>query len=94
MSNNLSTLASSLKAYPNLQNHFLNEEETNLVSAEVSTVELLSQKGVYPYDYVDNFGRFEETQLPSKESFYNELNKTHISDEDYKHAQNIRKILT
>ena len=59
------------------------------MSAEASTVELSSRKGVYPYDYVDNVGRFEETQLPSKESFHNELNKTHISDEDYEHAQNI-----
>ena len=59
------------------------------MSAEASTVELLSRKVVYPYDCGDNFGRFYETQLLSKESFYNEQNKTHISDEDYHCAQNI-----
>uniref|UniRef100_UPI00358EF955 uncharacterized protein n=1 Tax=Myxine glutinosa TaxID=7769 RepID=UPI00358EF955 len=33
------------------------------------------QWGIYPYDYMDSFDRFKETQLPSKENFYNELNK-------------------
>ena len=31
---------------------------------------LLLRKGVYPYEYMDNWERFNETSLPSKESFY------------------------
>ena len=27
-------------------------------------LELMSQKGVYPYDYVDSFEKFNESQLP------------------------------
>ena len=48
------------------------------------------RKGVYPYDYyLDSLKRLSETQLPPKEAFYSKLNKSHISDEDYKHAQNV-----
>ena len=36
--------------------------------------------------------RFKETQLPSKESFYNNLYEKEISDKEYKHAQEIWKI--
>jgi len=28
-------------------------------------LELLKQKGVYPYDYMDSFSRFNERELPS-----------------------------
>ena len=28
---------------------------------------LLLRKGVYPYEYMDNWGRFDENSLPSKE---------------------------
>ena len=31
---------------------------------------LLLRKGVYPYEYMDNWERFNETSLPNKESFY------------------------
>ena len=31
--------------------------------------------------------RFNETSLPPKEAFYSKLNMSHISDNDYKHAQ-------
>ena len=47
-----------------------------------------SQKGVYPYDYMDSFDKFNE-KLPPKEEFYSVLNDEHISDEDYEHAKNI-----
>ena len=31
---------------------------------------LLIQKGIYPYDYMDNWDRFEKTALPPASSFY------------------------
>ena len=40
---------------------------------------------------MDSWERFSETELPDKESFYNELNKEGITDEDYAHAQKVRK---
>ena len=50
---------------------------------------LLLRKGVYPYEYMDSWERFNETELPDKESFYSELNKEGITDEDYVHAQKV-----
>ena len=49
---------------------------------------LMARKGVYPYDYMDSFDKFNE-KLPTKEEFYSILNNEHISDEDYKHTQNV-----
>ena len=54
---------------------------------------LLLRKGVYPYEYMDSWVRFEEESLPDKKSFYSELNKEGISDEDYAHAQKVWEAL-
>ena len=51
-------------------------------------LDLMARKGVYPYDYTDSFDKFNE-KLPPKEEFYSILNDEHISNEDYKHAQNV-----
>ena len=52
---------------------------------------LLLRKGVYPYEYMDNWERFSEISLPSKEDFYSNLNMEDISDIDYRHAENVFK---
>ena len=51
----------------------------------------LLRKGVYPYEYVDNWERFSEISLPNKEDFYNNLNMEDINDIDYRHANNVFK---
>ena len=55
---------------------------------EGGELDLLARKGVYPYDYMDSFKKFNE-QLPIKEEFYSIMNNKHVSDDDYKHAQNV-----
>ena len=52
---------------------------------------LLLRKGVYPYEYMDNWERSEETSLPNKESFYSNLNTKNIDDIDYRHGNNVFK---
>ena len=52
---------------------------------------LLLRKGVYPYEYMDNWERFNETLLPSKESFYSNLYMEDIDDIDYRHGNNVFK---
>ena len=53
--------------------------------------DLLIRKGVYPYEYVNSWDRFEETQLPPISAFYSNLNMSSISQEDYQHAQRVWK---
>ena len=59
---------------------------------DVNKFVLLLRKGVYPYQYMDSWEKFNETSLPDKESFYSELNKEGIADEDYAHAQKVWKV--
>ena len=54
-----------------------------------SQADLLLRKGVYPYDYMDKWEKFEEQQLPSRESFFSRLRDEPCSLSDYQHAQNI-----
>ena len=49
------------------------------------------RKGVYPYEYVGNWEKFDETSLPNKEYFYSNLNMEDINDIDYRHAYNVFK---
>ena len=48
---------------------------------------LLLRKGVYPYEYIDDWERFNETELPSKKYFYSNLNLEYIKDKHYEHAK-------
>ena len=52
---------------------------------------LLLKKGVYPYEYMDSWERFDETSLPDKEAFYSELYIEEITDDDYIHAKKVFK---
>ena len=49
----------------------------------------MSQKGVYPSDYMDSFEKFNEKKLPTKDQFYSILNDQHITDDEYNHAKEV-----
>ena len=49
------------------------------------------RKGVYPYEYMDSWERFNETSLPSKKEFYSNLNMEDIDEIDYRHGNNVFK---
>ena len=53
---------------------------------------LLLRKGVYPYEYIDSWEKFNEISLPPKEAFCSELNLEGIKDEDYEHAQKVWEV--
>ena len=60
-----------------------------LCNKDLNKFELLLRKGVYPNEYMDSWKRFKEDILPDKESFYSELNKEGITDEEYGHTQKV-----
>ena len=56
---------------------------------DINKFMVLLRKGVYPYEYMDEWDKFNEKKLPCKESFYSNLTMEDISDTDYKHANNV-----
>ena len=50
---------------------------------------LLEGKGIYPYEYMDNWEKFYETSVPPKKAFYSELNLESIIDKDYARANKV-----
>ena len=49
--------------------------------------DLLSRKGVFPYEFMDSFEKFHFT-LPEKDAFFSQLTGE-ISDEDFSHARKV-----
>ena len=45
-------------------------------------MELLKQKGAYPYEYMNSFERFNEEKLPAKKYFYSSIKDAKIGDDD------------
>ena len=52
-------------------------------------LDLMSQKGVYPYDFIYSFEKFNQRELPNKDQFYSILNDQHIMDDEYDHANKV-----
>ena len=52
---------------------------------------MLVRKGVYPYEYMDGWNKFNEELMPSKELFYSNLTLENIGEVDYMHANNVFK---
>ena len=48
--------------------------------------QLMTSKGVYPFEYIDNYNKLHEIQLSEQNKFYSSLNNSHCSIEDYNRA--------
>lgn len=71
---------------------FLPNDAKRITQAHCGNVEefqLLTRKGVFPYDFVDSWDKLLDKQLPPKEAFYSKLNNCHISEQEYQHAQTV-----
>ena len=55
----------------------------------INKLALLLRKGVYTYEYMDSWERFDETPLPDEKSFYSELYQEDTTNEDSTHAQKV-----
>ncbi|KYN18338.1 hypothetical protein ALC57_09351 [Trachymyrmex cornetzi] len=73
---------------------YLDKNKLQIVRSEFSTLsdekfELLTRKGVFPYEYVDCVEKLQDTRLPPRESFYSSLTGDTVSKGDYTHAVNV-----
>ena len=64
-------------------------KETNRFFGE--KIDLVSRKGVYPYEFMDDFEKFKKQSLQKKTSFFSRLKQEKVSDEDFEHAQKVWK---
>ena len=80
MSSSLDTLVNNLPkdAFKNLEKYYTPEQ-----------VELLKQKGFYPYEYMDTEEKFKDTEPPPQKVFNSKLSGKSISEKDYKHVLNV-----
>ena len=80
MSSSLGALVNNLPkdGFKNISKYYTPEE-----------VELIKQKGFYPYEYMNTEEKFNDTELPPREAFYSKLSGRGISEKDYKHAWNV-----
>jgi hypothetical protein len=80
-----SSLANLANYLPDKSFHYVSQEFKG------DRLDLVKQKGVYPYEYMDSFDKFEDKSLPDKTEFYNTMNNTNISNEDYPRAKRVWK---
>ena len=52
---------------------------------------MLLRKGVYTYEYKDEWEKSNNTSLPKKGEFYSNLNMEDVTDSDYMHAKRFCK---
>ena len=83
--------------YSGYSKHQLNKNSIfdNFLNLRVSHSDeqfrLLLRKGVYPYEYMSSWDKFEETKLPPKEAFHSNFYMSDISKYDYEHEQKVWK---
>ena len=58
-------------------------------NGDIDKFMLLLRKGVYPYEYMDDWDRINEEKLTNKSDFYSSLNMEDISEIDYRHAKKV-----
>jgi hypothetical protein len=80
-----SSLANLANYLPYKSFHYVSQEFKG------DRLDLVKQKGVYPYEYMGSFDKFEDKSLPDKTEFYNTMNNTNISNEDYPRAKRVWK---
>ena len=74
----------------NWKDRFRFSSKNDVIKSE-KCLDLLTDKGVCPYDYMNSFDKFDDEQLPSKDDFYSQLSEEGISDNAYERATIIWK---
>ena len=80
MSSSLEALVNNLPkdAFKNISKYYTLEE-----------VELIKQKGFYPYEYMDTIEKFNDLKPPPQNAFFSKLTGRGITEKNYKHVLNV-----
>ena len=78
----------SKKLYKKLEKQFKN---TFKFSHNDINKFILLLKGAYPYEYMSDCEKLNETTLPEKQEFYSNFNMEDITNADYMHAKRVCK---
>ena len=79
------------KSYTKVANESIKNFPTlyKFCNGDLNKFFLLLKKGIYPYEHMDSWKRFDENTIPPKEAFYSVLNLENITDEDYEHVKKV-----
>jgi hypothetical protein len=74
-----------IENFKNLTSYFHDTRLRSMTSSETPNeiLELLVQKGVFPYSYLDSFEKLESTEYPNYEPFYDNLKDKNIELKEY-----------
>ena len=72
----------------------LNNKDLEFLSEEFSgeQLKLVKEKGIYPYEYMNSFKRFNEDELPNKSKFFNSLKDSGVNEKEYDTAIKVWKV--
>jgi len=73
---------------------YLDKDKLKIVRSEFCKLsaedfDLLTRKGVFPYEYIDCVEKLQDTRLPPRELFFSSLTGNTVSESDYAHAVNV-----
>ena len=79
------------KSYTKVANESIKNFPTlyKFCNGDLNNFFLLLRKGIYPYESIDSWERFDENTIPPKQAFYSVLNLENIADEDYEHVKKV-----
>jgi hypothetical protein len=79
LKSNCNTTPELREIFKHTSQHYKNDDE----------FVLMTEKGIYPYEYITDYNVLSETTLPSIDKFYSKLNDTSCSIIDYEKAQKV-----
>ena len=79
------------KSYTKVTNESIKNFSTlyKFCNGDLNNFFLLLRKGIYFYEHLDSWERFDENTIRPKEAFYSKLNLENITNKDYEHVKKV-----
>ncbi len=76
-------LGGKLEKFPLIVKYFMEK------GYSIDKIKLFFRKGIFPYDWINSWNKFNRIELPPRKDFYLLLSQQNISKEDYKRIQEV-----